>query len=245
MIQVVNRALDILEMVAEDAERPKLLSEIAQALQLNAGTCANIVKTLVQRGYLEKAATQKGYLPGKRLALLTDDTATRRSIIEAADPYMEELTRVLNENTLLAVLRGDERLVIHKKFCTQLIQAYTPDTKKAYDSSTGRLLVAMMKDDELQRYIHQYGLPAAGLWPGASSKKKFMQQVQQIRQDGFALIEDSVQVVGIATPVYRKKRVVACLSIYMPSFRVNDKMKQQLIRNAVSYAAAISTRLEG
>lgn len=54
MIQVINRSVDILEYVAEDIYRPKLLGNIAKDLNLNVATCANIVKTLIDRGLLKK-----------------------------------------------------------------------------------------------------------------------------------------------------------------------------------------------
>ena len=50
MIQVINRALNILEIIAHDHNKEWGLSEIANELELNHGTCANILKTLVQRG---------------------------------------------------------------------------------------------------------------------------------------------------------------------------------------------------
>ena len=54
MIQVINRALDILELIAEEPEKQKSLSEISEKLDLNSGTCANIIKTLVSRNYINK-----------------------------------------------------------------------------------------------------------------------------------------------------------------------------------------------
>jgi len=85
MIQVIHRAIDILEFVARDPERPKLLGEISAGINLKPGTCANIVKTLTLRGYLEKLDAQKGYLPGKQLYTLLGNTGYKKDLIEAAD----------------------------------------------------------------------------------------------------------------------------------------------------------------
>ena len=49
MIQVIHRALNILELIARDRNKEYGLSEIADRLGLNHGTCANIIKTLVVR----------------------------------------------------------------------------------------------------------------------------------------------------------------------------------------------------
>lgn len=59
MIQVINRAFDILEFVATDPTRPKSLTEVAEAAGLNQGTCANIMKTMVNRRYLDQVVPRK------------------------------------------------------------------------------------------------------------------------------------------------------------------------------------------
>lgn len=61
MIQVIQRALDIFEFLAEEPHKSRSLSEISNAIGIQPSTCANIVKTLVQRGYLVKSQNQKAY----------------------------------------------------------------------------------------------------------------------------------------------------------------------------------------
>jgi DNA-binding IclR family transcriptional regulator len=78
MIQVIHRALNIMEYVAADPERPKELGDIAEDLKLHSATCANIIKTLVTRQYLVKLEKQKGYLIGpmfNRLGVKKAETA--------------------------------------------------------------------------------------------------------------------------------------------------------------------------
>jgi DNA-binding IclR family transcriptional regulator len=244
MIQVIHRAIDIIEYVARDPERPKLLGEIALDLDLKPGTCANIVKTLTGRGYLEKLDSQKGYLLGKQFFSLSGNTGYKKDVIEAADAEMKEITATLNESSLLAILNGENRVVIHRQESDQLVQAHTPDEKKAYDSSTGRLLIAMLPDEELEKFITRFGLPPSNIWPDANSKKKFFQQVQQIREKGYALIEDSVQIVGIAAAIYKNDKVVASLSIYIPSFRFNNRVRTKMVNLGVSAAKKISDNLK-
>ena len=51
MIQVLNKAINILELLSSDATREFPLAEIASSLEMDKGTCANILKTLRLRGY--------------------------------------------------------------------------------------------------------------------------------------------------------------------------------------------------
>lgn len=243
MIQVVNRAIDILEYVSNDKERPKLLGQIAKDLDLNTATCANIIKTLVNRGLLQKSESQKGYLLGKTLYAMASKGVDYQRIIDAADDEMIYITKELNENCLLAVLNGDCRKVIHRRQCGQLIQANTLDEKKAYDSSTGRLLLAMLPNHEIDAYIKTYGLPSPSIWNDTNTKKQFMLQMEIIRRNGYALIEDSVQIIGIAAPLYQRDKVVASLSIYLPAFRFTNVMRKEMISIITVSAQKISEKL--
>ena len=69
MIQVVNRAFDILELVALKGDNDVGLGEIADTLGLNHGTCANILKTMIYREYIEKTSSRGGYRLGCQMSI--------------------------------------------------------------------------------------------------------------------------------------------------------------------------------
>lgn len=241
MIQVINRAIDIIEYVALKPSEAKLMGKISSDLGLNNATCANIIKTLVDRGVLKKALQEKGYLIGEKLLEIAKGSFGYKELIDKANQELDKFESVINENTLIAVLKGDKRVVIFKKSCGQLIQALTPDEKYAFDSSTGRLLVAMLSEKELQNFIKIFGLPDKKIWPEAASRIKLFEQVELIKKQGYALIEDTVQITGIATPIYKSGKVIASFSIYLPSFRFNETMKSQMINIALETAKKLST----
>lgn len=241
MIQVINRAIDIIEYVALKPSEAKLMGKISSDLGLNNATCANIIKTLVDRGVLKKALQEKGYLIGEKLLEIANGSFGYKELIGKANQELDKFESVINENTLIAVLKDDKRVVIFKKSCNQLIQALTPDEKYAFDSSTGRLLVAMLSEKELQNFIKIFGLPDKKIWPEAASRIKLFEQVELIKKQGYALIEDTVQITGIATPIYKTGKVIASFSIYLPSFRFNEVMKSQMIKVALETSKRLST----
>ena len=240
MIQVINRSVDILEYIAEDIYTPKLLGNIAKDLSLNAATCANIIKTLVSRGLLKKAENEKGYLIGNRITEIGNGNIGFKELLNKAEPVFDNLLNELNENCLIAILKNDKRQVIFNKNSIQLIQATTPDEKLAYDSSTGRLLIAFLSDHDLQLYLKKYGLPQKNIWTKAASRLGFFEQINEIKKQGFALIEDTVQVVGVAVPIFQNNRIIASFSIYLPSFRFDDKMRENMINKAILIAKILS-----
>ncbi len=240
MIQVINRSIDILEYVAEEINRPKLMGNIAQDLNLNTSTCANIIKTLVNRGLLRKAHDEKGYLIGARLTEISNGSLGFSDLIDRANHLFADKPKTLDENCLIAVLKEDKRQIIFNKASTQLIQATTPTEKLAYDSSTGRLLIAFLEEKELQLYIKKYGLPNKNTWSKATSRIGFFDEIKRIKSQGYALIEDTVQVVGVATPIYKNDKVIASCSIYLPAFRFTGKLKPEMIAQAIQLSKLMS-----
>ena len=243
MIQVIHRAFDILEYVANDPERPKPLGAIARDLSLNAATTANIIKTLVTRGYVEKLELQKGYLPGKKMHSLGSNAIYKQDLIEASDEEVLKLSRKLQENVLIAILKGDTRIVVHHHIYKQMVQATTQEEKKAYDSSTGRLMIALQSDEFQTKFILKHGLPTANVWYEASTQKKFNACVKKIREDGYAVIECTDQILGIAAPIYKKDVLIAALSVYIPEFRFDESKREKIVGATIKSAQNISAKL--
>ena len=89
MIQVLNRAFDILELVAIKRDSDIGLSEIADTLGLNHGTCANIIKTMISREYIEKTSSRGGYRLGSRCQYLTENFSFKNELLLSSVELME------------------------------------------------------------------------------------------------------------------------------------------------------------
>lgn len=229
MIQVINRAFDILEFLAEEPDKHRSLTEIAEKFNLNHGTCANIIKTMVTRKYIEKLENKKGYCLGSKAYGLTGSEGYKKDLITAAKGELEYLTNKLNENSLLAVLENDLRRVIIRVMSTHPIQASTASEKRAYISSTGRLLIAMLSEPELEKFIRQYGLPKQDEWEGVTAKRSLLKQIAKIRELGYATQVSKENIFGLAVPVYKGDKVIASISVYMPEFRYKKSNREELI----------------
>ncbi|WP_338876418.1 IclR family transcriptional regulator C-terminal domain-containing protein [Spirosoma sp. SC4-14] len=244
MIQVINRAIDIIEFIAQEPDRPKSLGEVADAVGLNHGTCANILKTLVARDFIEQAAVKKGYTLGAKAYALTGNDSYRKDLLEAATSEMHALTALLNENVLLAVLKGNQRIALQRTDSEHDLQVRTLDRKNAYDTASGRLLLAYYSETELDKFIANYGLPTADVWPEASTRERFSEVAAQIRREELAIqLTRGRQVIGLAVPVFKGPRVVASLSIYMPEYRYMATDRTKVRQELLATASRISDRL--
>lgn len=243
MIQVINRALDILEFVSVEPEKPKLLSDISTALDLNAGTCANIIKTLVTRKYLEQSAKRKGYILGSKAFKLTGNEGYKKDLVTSARKEMNLLVQKFNENTLLAVLDKDIRSVILRVDGNQDLQANTQSEKKAYNSSAGRLLLSSESEEWLKKFTELYGLPTKDQWAGVKNYKGLLENLHQIKADGFSIQIAGNQIVGIAAPIGYEGKMIAALSMYMPLYRFDSSKQGHIIEMLKGAAKRISEKL--
>lgn len=230
MIQVMNRAFDIIEYTASDPETPKTLSNIAGHTGLNAGTCANIIKTLVDRKYIEKLDKKRGYRLGIMAYTLSKIYNFSGSIVSAATHEIELLTKEINENSLCAILKNGMRVAVAKANCNQDLQANTATEKHAYDSASGRLLVAMLTDEELDNFIQLFGPFGQNAWKESENKDLFRKEIDRIRKEKYAMQITDKQIVGIAIPIYNSHMVIASLAVYLPVTRFNKELKTELLR---------------
>lgn len=228
VIQVINRAFDILEYIAKDSNGSKTLSEIAGELNLNAGTCANILKTLVHRNYVQKLDKQKGYRLGSRAEGFTGQESHVQKLMDAARDEVQKLTLKLNENALLGVLKDNKRRVLLDYNGKHELRATTTSEKGAYTTAVGRLLIAGLPDDETESYVQRYGLPTVDEWPEAVERKGLHKQLQKIRADGYSVRTSPEHIFGLAVPIHHGGRVVASVAVYLPKSRLNGRQEEFL-----------------
>ena len=206
MIQVINRALNILEILAQEPDKEFGLSEIATTVELNAGTCANILKTLVYRNYVEQSGTKKGYKLGYMVYQLTRDNSYNTELVNASKVAMDNLRDSINETVILSVIKGNKRILLNESQCTHEIQVRTTNESSVYRATT---------EEE---------------WPEVKTKSELIQLLNDIRTKNIELSWNKNHVVGLATPILKKGKVIASLGIYLPDIRFGKSEKNNIIK---------------
>ncbi|HTL07844.1 MAG TPA: IclR family transcriptional regulator C-terminal domain-containing protein [Chitinophagaceae bacterium] len=229
MIQVIERAIDILEFVATHGKEPVQLMHIAAHLKISQPTCANIVKTLVARNYLENVSRKAGYILGPGTYTLTGNLSYNHDLIMAAGPFMEALTHSLNETCLIAVLKNNKRLMLHSVQSDQDLQVRAKTEADVYATSTGRLLISFLTPKELDNLVAAVGLPAENIWPGVQTRAALEKAIRKIQKDQLVQTVSEKHICGFAVPIQRDGQVVAGLSVFLPESRLRDKVKEKII----------------
>ncbi|CCH53446.1 transcriptional regulator, IclR family [Fibrisoma limi BUZ 3] len=244
MVLVIVKAFNILEFVARDPTKAHSLTEIAEAMQLHQATCANILKTLVEINYLEHLGRKKGYRLGSMAYNLTNNSSNGPTLVLAAAEVMEELTRRLNETSILGVIRNYKRYIIHLVNSDQDLQVRSRSERNVYETASGRILLAFMPEKERASFVQVVGLPSASIWPGAETVERLEQALAEIRKNELVITHSPSHIVGFAVPIRKGEQVVASLSIFLPEIRCSTERKRELIIALRDASSAISDRLK-
>ncbi len=245
MIQVIHRALDIVEFIARDRNREYGLGEIADSLGLNHGTCANIIKTLVGRGYLEQTGKKGGYKLGPQAYYLTGNFSYKKELLRVAYEPVRELNEKLNESCILAIRKENMRVTLLKKLSTHELQVVdNREERHVYLTATGRVILACMSPEEQELFVQKYGLPGE-MWEEVKSEEDLAAELDRIREKQLAVHFAGEHIVGVGAPVYKNRKVVASVGVYLPEVRFNYKTQELIFSEILKTAGRISKALDG
>jgi IclR family KDG regulon transcriptional repressor len=245
MIQVIHRALNVLEHLSRAGEHPSVLSDIARATGLNAATCARILSTLMGEGYVEQEGRRKGYRLGPMAYTLTARGPYRKDLVACAEPLVRELAEATGETVIVAILQQNTRYTICRTEGNHDVQVRTDAVLRddVYPYATGRVLLAHMKPAEVDAFVVRSGLPEPTVWPEARTKAGLLAELAKVRAMSTVVTTTKNQIAGLALPIRNDDRVVAALGLYLPASRFVGAHRESLLHSMEVTAHAISARL--
>ncbi len=243
MIQVIHRALDILELLGSQPDKSFPLGEIAQLLDLHRATCSNILKTLAERGYVERLPSRGGYRLGSLTSPWQGLAAHDRELAVLARPVLQALSQELNETSLIGVIRGTRRVTLECAASDRDLQVRSRQVRSVYETASGRLLLAYLPAEQQAAFIQRAGLPEETVWPEVKSAEDLQRVLAGIRRQKLARSDSAEHVVGLAVPVWQAGQVVASVSVYLPQVRFTAKDRGQIIDALREAGEEITQRL--
>jgi len=245
MIQVINKAFDIIEFLAQ-GNQGKNLGEISSHLKMNAGTCANILKTMLHRKFVDQKSVRGAYMLGPMIYYLSRRNVYRGDLAVAAEKPTADLAKEVNETVLVAALRGNERFVILQFDGNQSVQVSRDFFEKSiiYRTATGRLLLAYLDEKYLKAFLTEHALPGSD-WPDADSFPKLQAELAAIRRQGWVCFRQDSNITTIAYPIRENDRTIAALGLFLPTFRFKGTHKTTVLKGMKKASSAISAHLSG
>ncbi|MDO8185271.1 IclR family transcriptional regulator C-terminal domain-containing protein [Conexibacter sp. JD483] len=227
--------------------RPSMtLSEVAQRADMNRAAARRFLLTLVREGYAETDGKYFRLRP--KILELGFSALSSLSFAEIAEPPMEDLSAELGETCLAAVLDGDLCVYIARASASRVVSVDLDvgSTLPAFTMSTGRVLLAAMSDDELDRWLDEFR-PVRYTDHTVMSRAKLRDDVVAVREKGWSIVDQEYEIGfrSLSVPIRDQgDAVVAALNVCCPSPRVSlEKMQEEFLPATQATAAEIQRSL--
>lgn len=248
--QSLERGLAILGCFT--SEHPVLgIADIAEELGLSRSTTHRYVTTLLALGYLEQSRSRK-YRLGLRVTDLGMSALSSTGLREHVHPFLEELRQRSGYTVGLAVLDGAEILYVDRAHSWRRgereidLDLHPGSRMPAYCTAMGKVLLAYLPDGVQRELIAQMALKRNS--PNTiTSKQTLREELEQIREDGFAVNDQELRsgLHAIAVPVRDESReAIAAVGIAASPQAISlTELIDALSPHLISTAARISSRL--
>ena len=248
IIPSVKRAFEILELFL-DGTKSFSVPEISLRLGLPRTTTYDLVQTLLDCGYFERADNQpQRFKLGLRVFELGNIYAAQLDITHEGQKVAQKVSKACDETVQMAIHDGTDAVFIIRVDSSQTLRLVSAVGSRlpAHCTAVGKMLLSALTDEKLAAlYPEQKRLP--GMTANSiTSLKGLVSELAKIRKRGYAYddCESNEDARCVAAPVYdRYGRICAAMSITVPVTRMNSNRKKELTAIVERGAQELSHRL--
>ncbi len=244
-IEVVGRALDVLEVFIHEKKADLTLKEIANRLDQSMNTVFRLLYTLTEHGYVVK--TNKKYELGPKLLDLSNAKLRNPDLIAIAGPYMERLLERFGETVNLGVIMdGQVRYIDVKESLERFRLAESVGgSDPLHCTALGKAHLSLFPFAQARDMLRARGLPKVTEYT-ITSLSAMKAELARIREFGFAVDrqESMLGAFCVAAPILNSQRhPIAAISIAGPYVRFNEAHLEPAAEALLRTTAAISRKL--
>jgi len=243
-VQVIGRAAAILGVLAETPGGLSF-SRLADRTGLPKTTVHRICRALEEVGYMSvDPGSGKRELGPALLRLAATARHDLRSLIE---PYLERLSKELNETVDLAVLDGGRVLYIaqhpapeRELMAIARVGVHFP----AYSLASGKALLAQLPGEELRRRLPEKLEPTLEGRP--PSREALLRELADVHLTGLAYDREEIRegICAVAVAVVDLDGSAASISVPMPAARFYED-RDRVVAALLKVRDEIQQKLEG
>ena len=244
MIQVIKRAFTVLEELSLDGEVS--LESLARLTGLNRGTLCNILRTLIELGYVVRSRSSH-YELTSRFRELANGINFHENEKILLRQTVESLAESTGESGVLAIIRGDRVAVVTQAQHPRVLMLNTMEIYAAlslYHSVSGRILISFMEQNARTSLCSRTGFPGDE-WDGIESFQELEKACSKIRRNGISVMKNSkLEIIAFAVPVFWNG-IVMSLGLTMPISRCSSAERKIIIEQLKSHADCLSRSAAG
>jgi IclR family transcriptional regulator, pca regulon regulatory protein len=236
-VQSLDRGLAVIRAFGPDRDRLSL-SEVARATGLTRAAARRFLLTLVKLGYVRSDGREFSLRP--RVLELGYAYLSGLALPEVAEPHLEELSAKLHESSSISVLDG-HHIVYVARVATKRIMtvAISVGTRfPAYAASMGRVLLAGLSPDELEKYLAEATFEAF-TERTVTDPDRLRDILQEVGRQGYAIVDQELEdgLRAIAAPIHDSSgAVTAAINVSAHASRhtpdAMTKLLPELLRTA-------------
>ncbi len=240
-VQSVDRAITVMELLSRRGWSG--VTEVANELDIHKSTAYRLLTTLRDRGLVEQDAATEKYRLGFGLIMLASSVTADLDIARCSRPIADRLAEQTGETVTVAVLEGDDAIVIHQSNSgsSALSVDWEGRHTPLHATAAGKVFLHHMPEDQrrrllgkpLQRYTENTIVGPAILEDGlrAGERKGYWHTVEEMEAGLNA----------IAAPIRcAEGAVVAAVSVSGPAFRLPEEVFEEAADPIKEAAAEIS-----
>lgn len=244
-VQVLERALDLLEELAE-SRSPVGLSDLSRRTGLSKTTVHRILGTLLERGYVKK--TESGsYVIGPRLFNTLSYHINSLELHAEAKPHLHTLQKQLHLTVYLGVLDGPFVSVIEREASDRSDEVFTQVGRRlpAHCTSMGKCLLACLSSDELEEVLRESELVAHTAHT-ITRKRDLIQHLHEVRRRGWAFDNEESELNHrcLASPIYNYcGDAIAVIGVSGTKAELPDELIEGMAKQVVIAAERVSASM--
>lgn len=233
-IQTVQRAALILGSFT--VGKPHMsLNEITARLGASKATAHRYTKALRAANLLRYDERTSLYSLGPQVLTLATAARAGLPIVAAAEPYMEELVRRIDETIVLSVWDGESATVVRSVDNTDhmvRISVRVGSRLNLTSSAQGRVFLAFLPPEQVPTL------------PRSVRKSELKEELEAIRKHGLSVNSPTVNGVRtVAAPIFEGDTISGTLAIVGTTATVTDDVTSPMAQALLETAQALSQRL--
>ena len=248
-VPALTRALGVLDALIEDPYE-LTLSELSERLHIPSASLWRIMKVLTDHEVVIFDKKRHTYRLGFKLMVMGNLLLSGSRFRSQGREYLKKLAELTGETAELDLRIRDQLVLIDQVAGPSPVTLYSHvGSAMPYFHATapGKVYLAHVDREKRRQVMKKIGFPKLTDHT-IQDMDRLELELQRFRKDGYAVdLEEMREDVGrVAAPVYDGEgRIMACLAIACPAFKLTDRSQQEAYGRQVKAVASEMSREGG